>query len=284
MRKTIAIVALLSLGLMGGSTAHAQDALERARQTGKVTVGIFNQAPWGFVDANGAVKGQSVDVLKAAFAPLGITEIDAVVTEFGALIPGLQARRFDVIAAGLYIKPERCKVVAFGDPDIKMGEAFLVAKGNPKSLRSYTDVAQKSDVVLGAGRGSVEGQIALDAGVPKSRVLLFPDMDSVLSALIAGRVDVFAATTATVTAGAAAASDKVERALPFTQPVDANGNVIYGYPALAFRQDDSDFRDAYNAELKKLKESGKLLEILRAYGFTENELLPADLTAADLCE
>ncbi|MCK1505425.1 ectoine/hydroxyectoine ABC transporter substrate-binding protein EhuB [Bradyrhizobium sp. 18] len=281
-RKAVAAVVGMALALEGASTARAQDALARARQAGKVTVGIFNQSPWGFVDANGEAKGQAVDVLKAAFAPLGITKIDVVVTEFGALLPGLQAHRFDVVAAGLYIKPERCKLVAFGNPDIKMGDAFLVPRGNPKSLHSYADIAQKSDVVLGVGKGSVEVQYALDAGIPKKRLLQFPDADSSLSALLAGRIDALAATTATITAGAAV-SDKLERALPFTQPVGADGKVIYGFPALAFRQADSDFRDAYNVELNKLRESGELLKILAAYGFTDSELPPADLTAADLC-
>ncbi|MDA9446113.1 hypothetical protein XI01_05205 [Bradyrhizobium sp. CCBAU 21360] len=273
---------MLASAFGGLSTACAQDALAQARKAGKVTVGIFNQSPWGFIDAKGEVKGQAVDVLKAAFAPLGITKIDAVVTEFGALIPGLQARRFDVVAAGLYIRPERCKLVAFGNPDIKMGDAFLVPKGNAKSLHSYADVA-KSDAVLGVGKGSVEVQYALDAGIPKNRLLQFPDTESGLSALLAGRVDAIAATTATVAAGAAT-SDRLERVLPFTQPVGADGKVIYGYPALAFRQADSDFRDAYNVELNKLRDSGKLLKILQTYGFTESELPPADVTAADLCK
>ncbi|UCI32014.1 ectoine/hydroxyectoine ABC transporter substrate-binding protein EhuB [Mesorhizobium sp. B4-1-4] len=281
--RTLAVFAALAVALGGASTADAQEALARAQKTGQVTVGIFNQAPWGFVDANGEIKGQSVDVLKAAFAPLGIAKVDAVVADFGALIPGLQAGRFDVIAAGLYIKPERCKQVAFGNPDLRMGDALLVLKGNPKSLHSYADVAQKNDVNLSAGKGSVEYQFALDAGIPKNRLFAFPDTTAELSALLSGRVDAMAETTATVNA-LAPASDKVERALPFTQPVSADGKTVYGYPALAFRQADSDFRDAYNDQLKKLRESGKLLDIVKAYGFTETDLPPADLTAADLCK
>ncbi|ASP87157.1 ectoine/hydroxyectoine ABC transporter substrate-binding protein EhuB [Sinorhizobium meliloti] len=281
-RGTLNTMAVLT-GLLGASIVHAQEALNNARQTGTVKVGIFNQSPWGFVDASGEIKGQAVDVLKAAFAPLGITKIDAVVTEFGALIPGLQAGRFDVVAAGLYIKPERCKLVAFGNPDIKMSDALLVLKGNPKALHSYTDIAKKSDVILAVGRGSVEFQHALDAGVPKSRLFAFPDNDAGLAALLGGRADAIAATAATISAWAPV-SDKIERALPFAQPVGPDGKTLYGYPALAFRQADSDFRDAYNGELKKLRESGKLLEILKVYSFSEPDLPPEELTAADICK
>jgi polar amino acid transport system substrate-binding protein len=33
---------------------------------------------------------------------MGIHQIEVVTTDFGSLIPGLQAGRFDVIAAGMY--------------------------------------------------------------------------------------------------------------------------------------------------------------------------------------
>ncbi|MGF6875749.1 ectoine/hydroxyectoine ABC transporter substrate-binding protein EhuB [Paraburkholderia sp. MM5477-R1] len=276
---TIAVIA----ALFAASAVHAQGVLSKAKQTGTIRVGIFNRAPWGYVDANGDVKGQTVDILKAAFAPLGITKIDAVVTDFGALIPGLLSKRFDVIAAGLYIKPERCKLVAFGNPDIQMSDALLVHKGNPKDLHSYSDIAKDKSVTLATGRGNVEYQHALDAGIPKDRINAYTDPNAELAALTTGRADAIVETAATVSVWAKV-SGNVERALPFAQPVSADGKTLYGYPALAFRPADSDLRDAYNAELKKLRKSGKMLEILKRYGFSETDLPPENLTAADLCK
>ncbi|WP_162175077.1 ectoine/hydroxyectoine ABC transporter substrate-binding protein EhuB [Paraburkholderia mimosarum] len=217
-----------SVALLGASTTHAQGVLNKAKATGTIRVGIFNQAPWGYVDANGNVKGQTVDILRAAFAPLGITKIDAVVADFGALIPGLTSKRFDVIAAGLYIKPERCKLVAFGNPDIQMSDALLVPKGNPKNLHSYADIAKDKSVMLATGRGSVEYQHAIDAGIPKNRVSPFTDNDAELAALTSHRADAVVETAATISVWAKA-SDKLERALPFAQPVGADGKVQYGY-------------------------------------------------------
>jgi polar amino acid transport system substrate-binding protein len=281
-RNFFARVALaLSLGTT--STASAQDTLSRAKQTGKVTIGIFNGYPWAYVDNSGAVKGQAVDVLKAAFEPLGITQVEPVVTEFAALIPGLQSRRFDVIAAGLYITPERCKLVAFGNPDLKVGDGLLVLKGNPKKLVSYADIAQKKDIILASGRGSIQIASALKAGVPNDRMLLFPDLQAALSAMLAGRADAVTATTPSIIA-LAKSSDKTERALPFTGGVDAEGKPIFGYPGLAFRKADADFRDAYNAQLTELKSSGKLLEILKRYDFSENDVPGDDVTPDVLCK
>src|SRR5690606_36897566 len=100
--------------LAAASTSAAMDnSLDRIRKAGKFTVGIYNQAPWGWRDASGELKGFDVDVIREALKPLGIKEIDVVITQFPALIPGLQAGRFDAATGGLYITPQRCKLVSF---------------------------------------------------------------------------------------------------------------------------------------------------------------------------
>jgi polar amino acid transport system substrate-binding protein len=67
----------------------------------------------------------------------------------------------------------------------------------------------------------------------------------------------------------------------FEQPI-VEGKSVRGYGATAFRMEDTSFRDAFNAELAKMKQSGELLDILKTFGFTEQEL-PQDATAAELC-
>ena len=121
---------LVALGLPIAD-ASAQGVLEAAKKSGKVTAGIYNQAPWGYQTPDGKIAGHSVDVLVTALKRMGVNEVTPVISEFSALIPGIQAKRFDVIAAGLFIRPDRCKLVAFGNPDIKMGDGLLVRAGIP---------------------------------------------------------------------------------------------------------------------------------------------------------
>lgn len=64
--------------------------------------------------------------------------------------------------------------------------------------------------------------------------------------------------------------------MDFKQPV-IDGKSIKSYGATAFRKEDNDFREAFNAELKKLQDSGELLKIIEPFGFTEQEL-PGDIT------
>ena len=105
-----------------------------------------------------------------------------------------------------------------------------------------------------------------------------------MAGLIAGRVDAVSATAASiVTLARDTKSSGLERALPFTGARDAQGNEQFGYPALAFRIEDSDFRDAYNAELAKMTTDGTLLEITKRYGFTENDMPLAAKTSEALC-
>lgn len=114
-------------------------------------------------------------------------------------------------------------------------------------------------------------------------MLLFPDIQSNVSALLTGRIDVAAFSTPTV---ARILSDGnvegLERALPF-QGAQENGKERYGYSAIAFRQQDTDLRDLYNSRLKALKLDGTVARIMARNGFSDQERAP-DLTSRQVCE
>lgn len=257
---------------------------ERIEKTKTIRVGIFNQAPYGYLALDGTATGESVEAVRASLLPYGITKIDAVVTDFGALVPGLVAGRFDAICAALYINPTRCQQVAFGNPNIQMGEALLVRKGNPKKLHSYTDVKENADAKIGVTGGTAEFQLAHQVGIPENRIVVFSDNSALVAGLRAGRVDSVGLTVGTVISILAKAGDSdFERALPFTAPVGKDGKEIVGYGAVAFRKQDVALRRSYNAGLAKIRESGELLAILKRFGLSDSELPPADRTPEQLC-
>jgi polar amino acid transport system substrate-binding protein len=270
--------------LLSKPARAAEDTLARIRREKRIRLGFFNQAPWATLNADGTATGEAPDVVRAALAPLGVATIEPVVAEFAAMIPGLLADRFDAVATGLYINPARCKLVLFGNPDIQMGDAFLVKAGNPIDLHSYGDLAKRTDFQIGVNRGSVLIQYIDAAGVHKDRVVLFPDNQAALAGLQAGRVAVVAGTAASVVNLIATAKDPgIERATPFAGWHDEKGQEVKGYPGTAFRPADAALRDAYNDGLRELRSSGGLLAILRRHGFGESELPPENLTAAQLC-
>ncbi|MBZ9982498.1 MULTISPECIES: ectoine/hydroxyectoine ABC transporter substrate-binding protein EhuB [unclassified Mesorhizobium] len=279
---TAAAAACAFLFLTAGAS-RAETTRERVLGEGKIVIGISNGAPWGFRDKNGDPAGFHPDLIKAAFEGLGVGKVEIVVTEFGALIPALTAQRFDAIAAGLYITPERCALVAFSDPDLKLADAALVAEGNPKKIHSYAQIAANPEIKFGVGRGSTTAKNAAAAGLVEQRTQLFPDIQSNVSALLTGRIDVAAFSAPTV---ARILADEnihgVERALPF-QGVQEGGKERFGYSAIAFRKDDGDLRDLYNSRLKALKLDGTVARIMARNGFTDQEKAP-DLTSDQVCK
>jgi polar amino acid transport system substrate-binding protein len=205
------------------------------------------------------------------------------VAEFGALIPGLKARRFDVIAAGMYITPERAREIDFSNPSYAIGEAFLVARGNPRDLHSFEDVAKHADARIGVMGGSVEHGYAKAVGIPEGRIVVFPDYPSALEGLRTGRIDAVAATDLTAEDLLRKANDPaIERAEPFTNPV-IDGRSVVGYGAFGFRKGDDLFREAFNEELAKFVGTDEHLELVRPLGFSE-ATLPGGVTAEEVIE
>jgi len=265
----------------GGAPA-GKSTLQAAKESGRVRIGYANEAPFAYMDpATGQLTGESVEIARTVLGKLGVGEVEGVLTEFGSLIPGLQAGRFDVIAAGMYVTPERCKQVTFSNPTYGVGQAFIVPTGNPKDLHGYEDVA-KGDTRLGVVVGAIEASYAEQTGIPSERVVVFPDAASALAGVQGGRADAYAATALTVNDLLAKAGEgKLERAQPFTDP-SVDGQSVRGYGAFAFRTSDQDFADAFNGELATFLGSDAHRQLVEPFGFTEAEL-PGDVTAAQLC-
>ncbi|GGV33490.1 ectoine/hydroxyectoine ABC transporter substrate-binding protein EhuB [Streptomyces pilosus] len=259
------------------SDVRGGDLLDRLRAQGVARLGIAGEIPFGYIDRNGELTGEAPELAKVIFKRLGVDRVQPVPTEFGSLIPGLASQQFDVVAAGMYINPERCEQVIFSDPDYQMLDAFIVRKGNPLGLRDYKDVVEKK-AKFATGTGYAEVGYAVEAGFEESDILIVPDQVAGLNAVEAGRVDVFAGTALTVRE-VVKKSSKTEATEAFQPLVDGKPHTDGG--GFAFRPNETNLRDAFNAELHKLKKSGELLRILKPFGFTEDEM--TDLTAKELC-
>ena len=272
-------------GLLTPRVALAQATLERAKRDKTIRVGFANESPYAFASPEGKLIGLMPDVIQYIMADLGVPSMEGVLTEFGGLIPGLLAGRFDILGAGLYVTPVRCQQVAPSDPQYMITEAIAVKKGNPKNLHSYTDVAKDANANIGTLAGSINAQYLADAGVPGSRVILLPDLPSAIAALQGGRVDGVTMSIISIQDTLKKTNDpNLEIASPFQDPVDKTGKPIRGFGASWFRKQDSDLLAAYNAKLAAIKAGGKLLDLMAPYGFTKAQVPPLDVTAAQLCK
>lgn len=275
--------ACAALGAVNGARA-ADSTFQIARRTKTLVVGIANEKPYGYVGTDGKPTGAIVEVIRAVLRPYGITNLDAKIVDFGALIPGINAHRFDVIGAGMYIKPARCRAIAFSNPVTRSGGAFIVKHGNPSGVHSLKDVAAKPSVRLGTQTGSSQVQEVSQAGIKPGQVTLFAQDTQALAGLQAGRVDVIYFPDLEVNTLLETAKDAgLERVAPYEQIIGPDGKQAWNFQALGFRRSDADLVAAVDTQIAALLSSGGLLDALKPFGYTANELPPADVTAAKLC-
>lgn len=171
--------------------------LERLQAAGSITVGFADEIPYGYLD-DGVPTGEAPEVAKVVLERLGIESVEGRVVEFGALINGLVAGQFDMIAAGMFINPERAQQILFSDPDYCATTALAVREGNPLGLTDFESVAANPDARLGVLDGAVEEGYATAAGVQESQIQEFANTADLFDGLIAGRVDAVALTSITV--------------------------------------------------------------------------------------
>lgn len=282
-RRFLGASATAASALAFPGLARAETTLERIKSSGAVSIGIANERPYGFVETDGTLAGAIPDIIEAALKPHGVTTFKSEIVEFSAMIPGINANRFDIIGAGMYINPTRCQAIIFSNPVTRAGYGFAALKGNPKGVHSLTDVAN-GDAIVGTQNGSAQVEELEKAGVPQDRVVLFANATEALSGLKAQRVDVIYFPGLELGDLLLTAKDPAfERVEPFEQQKDAEGKPQYGYSALGLRQTDSDLQALLNEEIAKMLASGQLLEIISKYGYGPDELPTPEDTAERLC-
>ncbi|MGW5051960.1 ectoine/hydroxyectoine ABC transporter substrate-binding protein EhuB [Actinokineospora sp. NPDC004072] len=279
-RRT-ALAGAISVPVLSACSQVAEpgNTLETARQNGKIRIGIANEAPYGFTDAGGRVTGEAPEVARAVFKALGINDVEAVATNFDGLIPGVNARQFDMVAAGMNITPERCGQVAFSIPDYTALTALLVPKGNPEGVTDFASVKAKG-VSLAVLSAAVEKGYAEAAGVTDIQTL--DTQDTLLRAVADGRVYAAALTDISLKHLVKTNAGVAVEVTPGFVP-KSDGQDVVSAGGFVFRSGDTALRDAFNAELAKLHSSGEWLRIVEPFGFGADNLPGPDLTTEKLC-
>ncbi|NYT66245.1 ectoine/hydroxyectoine ABC transporter substrate-binding protein EhuB [Alcaligenaceae bacterium] len=278
--RNIALTLAIAITTASSTVASAA-SLQQIKDRGVVRIAVANEIPYGYMDLNGKAKGVGPDVAKHIMKQLGIDKVDWSTTNFGSLIPGLQAHRFDMVAAEMAILPQRCQEILFSEPNSSYGEGLLVAKGNPKDIHSFESFIKSGEkVAIMAGADQLEMMQAL--GVPAGQLVTIANNADAISTVATGRASAYAATSLTASQ-LADKSDKVEVAANFTDPI-INGEPVRSWGGFAFSKDSEDFRNAVNAELVKFKGTPEWKKILEQYGFTDADAKGSMAkTTAQLC-
>ncbi len=195
-------IAYASLGaamaaLLSPSVASAQDCTPRVSDDALIEPGKLVMStnptlpPMQFVDSNGDLKGMRITLGNEVAERLCL-EPDYIRIEFSAMIPGLQAGRWDVINTGIFWTEERAGIMRM-IPYESQAISISVPTGNPDGISKAEDLAGKTvGVEIG---GFEEAKINLLAeelegkGLPAVDVRTFDNFAIAYQALRAGQTD-----------------------------------------------------------------------------------------------
>ncbi|HCO55417.1 MAG TPA: ectoine/hydroxyectoine ABC transporter substrate-binding protein EhuB [Pelagibacterium sp.] len=278
--KTTLLASAAALTVAGAAQAAS---LEEIQESGSIRIAVANEIPYGYIDpVSGEAMGAGPDVAKHIVEELGVTDIEWVTTDFSSLIPGLQADRFDMVAAEMAIIPTRCETVIYSEPNTSYGEGLLVPAGNPEGLSGYADFAENSDMTVAIMAGANQLDMMQALGVSEDQLVTISSNADAISTVSTGRADAYAATglTASELAGQ---SDAVEVAEGFTDPV-IDGTEQRSWGGFVFAEGNEELRDAVNEVLAEYKQSDEWLETVSGYGFTDADTSRSfDMSTEELC-
>lgn len=252
----------------------ADGSLRRVEAAGQLRIGYAVEPPYASVEADGTVTGESPEVAREVARQLGL-RTRWVHTGFGELIPALESSRFDVVAAGLFITPERAQRISFARPQLKVRPGWLTLAGNPAQLGAYDSMKARRELRLAVLPGSVE-QARL--GAPASQgptLVVVPDALSGRAAVLRGAADGLALSWPTVAHLARSEHQRAEggaltgqgparlMAVPAEDGLRPDSQV-----AMALRRADKTLLAAVNAVLQRYLGSPAHLAMLQRFGLS----------------
>jgi polar amino acid transport system substrate-binding protein len=147
--------------------------------------------PLQYVNDKGELQGMRVELANECAKKLGLTP-EYIRTEFATMIPGLAAKRWDMINTGIFFTEERSKLM-YMVPYEQAAISFLAAKGNPLGLKTVDDLAgKKISVELGGieeKRTREVADMAAKKGLKPVTVMTFNNFGEAFQALRAGQSD-----------------------------------------------------------------------------------------------
>lgn len=262
----LALVGLALLLLVLQRPAWPDRSLDRVRQQGELRIGYAPEPPYALLQADGSPTGEGPIVAGEVARQLGLKPV-WILTGFDRLIPELEARRFDLVAAGLFVTPERARRVRFSRPTLRVRQGWLQPAGAAAMPPSY-DLAKPSAAQrIAVIDGSVEMAFFQPRADPDG-LLVLPDAQSAAAAVDAGQAQALALSLPTVRALAAASGGRLQ-----AQAGNGQGASLV---ALALHQDDEALAAAVDGVLSGFIGSPAHVDALLAVGLGADDLPDAD--------
>jgi len=231
----------------------------------KVRVAYIEEPPFYWTGEDHAATGADIELADVVLRSMGVSTVEYCLTTFEELLPGVQEGRWDMNVP-IFATAERAKQVAFSLPVWSLGDGFVVRRGNPKALTSYEVVAARSDARLGIIPGQVQIGAAKSAGASDSQFVVFKDQAEAVAALLAGKIDVFAATAV----GNRSIADAHEELEAIAHEIGENNSAPVG--AFSFKKGNDQLLHDVNRKLQAYLGSADHRSRMAKYGITKTEI------------
>lgn len=227
------------------STNEAEGSLAAVRKSGVLRVGVAINAPWVFRDSSGQWNGLEIDLLRQLAQDM-TWKLDIVPTTWAHAIDDLRAHRFDVLAGGLSITPQRALLLKFSRPygDYALG---LVVNRQAIGTDDVTTLQSGSSHKIGVLSGTVTAATTKEY-FGQSEIVGIQDETQAIKDVRDGKLDGFMAEEPVPTALAKVYSSQLR-----TLDVQTYGRTAH---AFAVRRGDGDLLDVVNAWLTYQQASG----------------------------
>ncbi|WP_338448342.1 ABC transporter substrate-binding protein [Niallia oryzisoli] len=241
----------------GNDSETSGDTLAQIKEKGVLTIGVDDTfPPMEYRNDKNELVGYDIEFAEALGKELGV-KVKFVPSAWDGILPGLDAKRFDIVLSSMNITEEREKEVDF----VKYfgaGQIIAVASGNPLNIQSVEDLKGK---VVGVQMAST-GETAAESIEGIKEIKKYNTNTDVFNDMGLGRVD------------AAVIGEMVGRYYMTTKPgaFEVVGESFQVQPmGIAVRKSDPELSDALEKAVQTLKDNGTLKEI-------SQEWFEADIT------
>lgn len=208
--------------------------------------------PFSITNADGSLTGFDVELMRALCADMK-ANCDIKSQDWDGLLPGLMAKKYDVVIDAMSMTPERQAQVDFTDPYFTNTLVFVTKKG---SNINPDDTAQIDSHTVAAQRATLSTQW-MEKNHPKTKMKLYEGLDNAFMDLASGRSDMMIA-------------DKAP-AYYWTKSAEGQGFEVKGKEidvndkmGIVVRKGDP-LREEFNQALAHVKANGTYDKIAKSY-------------------
>jgi polar amino acid transport system substrate-binding protein len=177
------VLALIHAGLLQAG------AIDDAVRRGVLKVGTTpTYMPFEMKDKQGRIVGFEIDLLQAMSRALGV-ELELVAVPYTELIPGLMAKKFDLIGSGMTVTQERNLKLNFSDSFIVVGQTVLLHPRLAGTVTSIEDLDEAGYRV--ATTEGTTGEAAAQRFLGAARLISFATSEEGVRQVVEGKADAF---------------------------------------------------------------------------------------------